>query len=135
LSWPWCPRPELPKRPADHDGLGAADGDRQRDHPVAYAITQTDRDTNTSNQQFTDTTCVMLILAIRSIQPGTGVFTLRGVSQDGTYTWEVSGTAVTVPGTYVDDWQLGNYRMEGDVYRDPSLVVQQRVKVQGMSYP
>jgi hypothetical protein len=71
-------------------------------HPD-YVITQTDRDTNLQQQQVIDITCGIAAVAIRSMMPNTWTAVLRGVDGNGTYTWDVRGTAKNEVGEYHDE--------------------------------
>ena len=81
-----------------------------------YAITATDKDTwnvaasgfPAQLQQEPDTNLTATCTAMRSMSDWTMAF--RGSAQDGTSTWDVSGTAVIVsaPTTRIDDFTVVN---------------------------
>ena len=93
---------------------------------VAYVLTQTDKDTDVDGTQIIDFTCGIVGTTITSMKAGFGA-TKRGVDANGTFTWDVLGEGVGVPGDYIDTWTLFNGRPAGDVFLDNPLGVQQRV--------
>jgi hypothetical protein len=103
--------------------------------PVAYVVTQTDKDTNIANQQFIDTTCMITNVELERMTYASLEYSLRGVDGNGTYTWDVTGTAAVNPGVKRDKWRLFNQRNQGDILKDPNLDVVKVVTVNGMPPP
>jgi hypothetical protein len=59
-----------------------------------------------------------------------GSYTLRGVNgATGTYTWDITGIAVSTPAIYEDVWVLKNNRSQLDVLLDLSLTVTQQITI------
>lgn len=103
---------------------------------VRYVITQTDMDTwrfpypppNGSVGQMFDTACDITPSRIASMSSGS--YTLRGVNgATGTYTWDITGIAVSTPAIYEDVWVLKNNRSQLDVLLDLSLTVTQQITI------
>jgi len=96
---------------------------------IAYVLTQTDKDTNFVNQQFIDEKCAISPWVIRSMVPYSWTFSLRGVDGMGVHTWDITGTSVSTLSPYVDEWILYNQRVDGDIYKDTQLQVNQNITV------
>lgn len=102
----------------------------------SYTITQTDQDTyvNTSSNTtstITDESCGVQAVTIQSFQGNNATAFCRGVSNTGTYTWDVIGPAVSVTQSTImhDTWKLLNNRPNGDPYLDDPLILSQTVTV------
>lgn len=82
-----------------------------------YAISVTDKDTwdvapsgfPAKLEQYADTNMTATCTAMRSMEAG-WIIARRGSTQDGTTTWDISGTAVIVsaPTTRIDDYKVVN---------------------------
>ena len=97
---------------------------------VRYVITQNDQDTRIVMGVPTlqrDATCNVRGVSVRSMSAN-WTASLRGVDGVGTYTWDITGTALLTPGAYEDTWDLVNDRPAmGDVLYDAPVSVKQQI--------
>lgn len=102
----------------------------------SYTITQSDQDTyvNTTTNTtstITDESCEVQPITIQSFQANRATAFCRGISNTGTYTWDVMGPAVSVTQSTIvhDTWKLLNNRANGDPFLDDPLILSQTVTV------
>ena len=99
---------------------------------VIYVITQTDQDTwidrssNNKEVLILDFNSKIRPLRVTSLVGGYS-YTMRGMSQEGVFTWDVVGEAVSQPGIYYDSWDVYNASPLGDITKDEAVTVVQRV--------
>jgi hypothetical protein len=94
---------------------------------LSYAIKQTDQDTDSQCNLFTDPNCGVTP-SFQSTKDA--IVTLQGVdTTTGTYTWAINGTAIKTPGLWMDSFLLYNSSADLAVYRDPSLTITQVVRI------